>query len=123
MTMRDVTKRTMLASSLLGIGMSFSAPAQAQEPSGDMKALIEQGKMVAIGADCMACHTVPNKGAPFAGGYGIVSPLGTIFSTNITPSKTAGIGTYTEKGCPQGHSKRWSASLSGHALRCLCGND
>lgn len=101
MTMRDVTKRTMLVSSLLGIGLAFSAPAQAQEPSADMKALIEQGKMVAIGADCMACHTVPNKGAPFAGGYGIVSPLGTIFSTNITPSKTAGIGTYTEKDFEQ----------------------
>lgn len=58
--------------------------------------LIEKGRMVATGADCMACHTVPRTGQPFAGGYGIVSPLGTIYSTNITPSKTAGIGNYSE---------------------------
>jgi mono/diheme cytochrome c family protein len=35
-------------------------------------------------------------GKPYAGGYPIVSPLGTIYSTNITPSKTAGIGNWTE---------------------------
>ncbi len=34
-------------------------------------------------------------GAKFAGGYAIQSPLGTIWSTNITPSKTAGIGDYS----------------------------
>ncbi|TWF58397.1 mono/diheme cytochrome c family protein [Neorhizobium alkalisoli] len=58
--------------------------------------LIEKGRMVATGSDCMACHTVPHTGQPFAGGYGIISPLGTIYSTNITPSKTAGIGNYSE---------------------------
>ena len=35
-------------------------------------------------------------GKSFAGGYPIVSPLGTIYSTNITPSKTSGIGGYSE---------------------------
>ena len=59
-------------------------------------ALIHQGHLLAIASDCMACHTVADKGKPFAGGYGIVSPMGTIYSTNITPSKRAGIGNYTE---------------------------
>lgn len=61
-------------------------------------ALIEQGRLLAVAADCMACHTATGKkGAQaFAGGYGIVSPMGTIYSTNITPSKSAGIGRYTE---------------------------
>ncbi|WP_211394276.1 c-type cytochrome [Agrobacterium tumefaciens] len=59
-------------------------------------ALVQQGRMVATGADCMACHTAPRGGKPFAGGYAIESPLGAIVSTNITPSKTTGIGTYSE---------------------------
>jgi mono/diheme cytochrome c family protein len=59
-------------------------------------ALIHQGHLLAIASDCMACHTVTDKGKEFAGGYGIVSPMGTIYSTNITPSKKAGIGNYTE---------------------------
>jgi mono/diheme cytochrome c family protein len=58
--------------------------------------LQEQGRRVAVAGDCMACHTVPDSDKPFAGGYGIDSPFGAIFSTNITPSKTAGIGLYSE---------------------------
>ncbi|KAF1049385.1 cytochrome c [Xylophilus sp.] len=56
---------------------------------------LDRGRYLAVAADCAACHTAP-RGKPFAGGYGIESPLGTIFATNITPSKTAGIGNYTE---------------------------
>ncbi|WP_175777383.1 cytochrome c [Burkholderia anthina] len=59
-------------------------------------ALIEKGHQLAIAADCMACHTALDGGKPFAGGYGIASPMGQIYSSNITPSKTAGIGNYTE---------------------------
>ncbi len=36
------------------------------------------------------------QGEPFAGGEGIASPLGQIYASNITPSKTHGIGEYTE---------------------------
>ncbi|WP_132280642.1 cytochrome c [Neorhizobium sp. JUb45] len=78
------------------LGVCSSALAQSATPN-EMQTLIDRGKIVATGADCMACHTVPHKGKPFAGGYPIVSPLGTIYSTNITPSKTQGIGTYTEE--------------------------
>lgn len=67
--------------------------AQAQ----DVTALVEQGKAVAIAADCVACHTLPQDGRPYAGGYGIASPLGTIYSTNITPSVRYGIGAYSEE--------------------------
>ena len=59
--------------------------------------LIAKGRYIATAGDCAACHTAPHGGQPFAGGYGIVSPLGTIFSTNITPSKTKGIGNYSEE--------------------------
>ncbi len=59
--------------------------------------LVEKGRMVAIAADCAACHTVPHSGKPFAGEYRIGSPMGEIIATNITPSKEHGIGAYTEQ--------------------------
>lgn len=59
-------------------------------------ALVERGAYVARAGDCAACHTAPTPGAaPFAGGYAIPSPMGAIVSTNITPSKTHGIGAYS----------------------------
>ncbi|ASU41373.1 cytochrome C [Herbaspirillum sp. meg3] len=72
-----------------------AAPATSATPANPVKADIESGRYLAIAADCMACHTAP-AGKPYAGGYAIESPLGTIYATNITPSKTAGIGNYSE---------------------------
>lgn len=99
-TLRGAGYRAAIALALFGgIG---STPAFAQETatgaastSADA-ALIEKGHQLAIAADCMACHTALDGGKPFAGGYGIASPMGHIYSSNITPSKTAGIGNYTE---------------------------
>lgn len=59
-----------------------------------LDATASAGKRLAVAADCVACHTAPG-GQPFAGGYPLSSPMGVIYSTNITPSKTAGIGGYT----------------------------
>jgi fructose 5-dehydrogenase cytochrome subunit len=60
------------------------------------EATIERGEYLAIAADCAACHSAPG-GKPFAGGLPIGTPLGTIYSTNITPSADFGIGRYTEE--------------------------
>lgn len=57
-------------------------------------ALVEQGRYLAAAGDCTACHTAPG-GAPFAGGLAIASPIGAIYSTNITPDKDTGIGGFT----------------------------
>lgn len=94
-----ISTKFTIATMSLAAAISGGVSARAQDANDPaLKALIEQGRMVAVGADCMACHTLPHGGGePFGGGYGIVSPLGTIFSTNITPSKTAGIGTYSEE--------------------------
>jgi mono/diheme cytochrome c family protein len=56
--------------------------------------LVQHGAYFAKVADCIACHSVPDK-APFAGGLGMTMPMGTIFATNITPDKETGIGTYS----------------------------
>jgi fructose 5-dehydrogenase cytochrome subunit len=57
--------------------------------------LIERGRYLSTAADCAGCHNAPT-GEPFAGGLGIDSPFGQIYASNITPSKTYGIGDYTE---------------------------
>ena len=59
-----------------------------------LDATVSPGKRLAVAADCVACHTA-SGGQPFAGGYPLSSPMGVIYSTNITPSKSAGIGGYT----------------------------
>lgn len=71
---------------------SHSAPAQSLPA--DWKPKPGQGLYVAQMADCMACHTTAN-GKPFAGGLGIESPFGLIYTSNITPDKDAGIGGWT----------------------------
>jgi mono/diheme cytochrome c family protein len=57
-------------------------------------ASVERGRYLAVAADCTACHTAPG-GKLFAGGLAIDSPLGAIYSTNITPDKESGIGKFT----------------------------
>lgn len=69
------------------------APAAAQEFS---KELIEKGRYLATASDCVACHTNHDGGKPMAGWLAMASPVGTIMSTNITPSKQFGIGNYSE---------------------------
>ncbi|NVN10838.1 cytochrome c [Nguyenibacter vanlangensis] len=56
---------------------------------------MSRGHYLAVAADCAACHTNGRDGAFLAGGYAIASPMGAIYSTNITPSRTYGIGNYT----------------------------
>ncbi len=60
----------------------------------DWKPAKGQGEYVMYASDCAACHTAPG-GKPFAGGLAIASPMGTIWSTNITPDKETGIGNWT----------------------------
>jgi alcohol dehydrogenase (quinone), cytochrome c subunit len=52
------------------------------------------GEYLARAGDCVACHSVPG-GKAFAGGLKMGSPLGNIYSTNITPDPETGIGGYS----------------------------
>jgi len=56
--------------------------------------LIEKGRYIATAGDCIACHTAPN-GKQFAGGLSMATPIGALYSTNITPDKATGIGNYS----------------------------
>ncbi len=57
--------------------------------------LVSRGEYLTKAADCVVCHTA-RGGEPFAGGLAFTLPFGTIYSTNITPDKDTGIGTYTD---------------------------
>lgn len=68
-------------------------PAQVQVAA-DAVVVAGSGEYAMRLGDCMACHTAKG-GVPFAGGYPIDSPLGTIYSSNITPDPDHGIGNWT----------------------------
>lgn len=55
---------------------------------------VSQGQYLATAGDCVACHTAAG-GKPFTGGLKMSTPLGAIYSTNITPDKETGIGNYS----------------------------
>src|SRR5665213_4620268 len=55
---------------------------------------VEHGKYLATAGNCVSCHTRPG-GAPFTGGLAFETPLGTLYSTNITPDPETGIGRWT----------------------------
>ena len=87
----------VLELALLSLSVLFVAgvePAAAQDFS---PPVLERGRYLAVAGDCTSCHTKPGGGKPFAGGYAIASPIGAIYSSNITPSRVAGIGAYSER--------------------------
>jgi mono/diheme cytochrome c family protein len=63
---------------------------------------------LARAGDCVACHSIPGDKA-FAGGLKMGTPLGAIYSTNITPDPETGIGRYSladfERAVRQGIAK------------------
>lgn len=68
--------------------------ASGQAVPADQQALVDKGRYLARAADCVACHTAAG-GKPFAGGLAFDTPIGKIYSSNITPDKGTGIGDYS----------------------------
>lgn len=64
---------------------------------------IARGERLAALGHCVSCHTAAGK-EPFAGGYGVNTPFGTIYGSNITPDEQTGIG-------------RWSLDAFTRAMR------
>ncbi|MBS9477153.1 cytochrome c [Ancylobacter sp. VKM B-3255] len=81
--------------SLLTLMGAASLPASAQSSTQpDDSALVARGEYLARAADCMPCHSAdPNK--PYAGGLGLKTPFGTLYSVNITSDRATGIGDWT----------------------------
>ena len=76
-----------LATVLLLLSAGIAANAQQPTP-------VDKGEYLARAGDCVACHSV-RGGKAFAGGLRMGTPMGVIYSTNITPDPETGIGNYT----------------------------
>jgi len=55
---------------------------------------VSRGRYLTEAADCRACHT-REGGVPFAGGRAFETQFGTLYSSNITPDRETGIGTWS----------------------------
>jgi mono/diheme cytochrome c family protein len=62
-----------------------------QKPS---SSTIEQGRYLAQVGNCAACHTA-RGGQAFAGGKAIHTPFGAVYTSNITPDASTGIGRWS----------------------------
>jgi mono/diheme cytochrome c family protein len=89
-----------------------AVPALAQAAGAD-QGLIAKGEYLARAGDCVACHTTAG-GKPFAGGLPMATPIGTIYSTNITPDRDTGIGQYRFEDFDQ--AVRYGVAKEGHSL-------
>lgn len=102
--------KALLAAGSLALAVS-QAHAEDQQ-------LIKRGEYLAIAGDCGACHTEAGK-APFSGGHAIASPLGTIFSTNITPLKRQGSANTASSSLPMRCVKGFAVMAVSSIRRCL----
>lgn len=56
--------------------------------------LIQRGEYLARAGNCAGCHT-ERGGVPYAGGRGIDTPFGTVYSPNLTPDPATGLGQWS----------------------------
>jgi len=80
-----------LQRALLALALAVPCVAMAAPPD---SAQLSRGQYLATVGNCMSCHSAPG-GAPLAGGLPLKTPLGTVYSTNITPDTETGIGGYS----------------------------
>lgn len=96
---------TMLASWSAGQNMALPVhPVSDVTPSGFLAqtipdttpnaAQLRRGQSLVVAGDCMSCH-LRAGGQPLAGGFGLHTPFGLIYSANITSDHRTGIGDWT----------------------------
>jgi mono/diheme cytochrome c family protein len=69
----------------------LTQPVGATAPNAE---LIRRGQALVIAGDCISCHWRPG-GASLAGGLGLNTPFGVIYSPNITSDTKTGVGAWT----------------------------
>lgn len=91
----DLFGAAVLAALLIGPS-AHADDSTARPVTGGETDAVERGRYVALASNCASCHTRPG-GTPYAGGVAFESPVGTIYSSNITSSREHGIGTWTKQ--------------------------
>lgn len=89
----------VLAIGVVGLGFAFwmmwrPEISTVSQPLKADRETLDRGRRVVEAGDCAVCHTRPG-GAYMAGGLPLVTPFGTLFTTNITPDPESGIGKWS----------------------------
>jgi nicotinate dehydrogenase subunit B len=93
-------KAAALTAGVIGLGValfggrSAIAPVASTTSSVYTAGTIERGRVLAAAGDCIVCHTAPG-GTPNAGGRAMETPFGTVYTTNLTPDASTGIGAWS----------------------------
>ncbi|MBV8138969.1 MAG: cytochrome c [Deltaproteobacteria bacterium] len=82
---------------------SAIGPIERPNPATFSPESVATGESLAAAGHCLSCHIRPG-GQPYAGGYGVNTPFGIIYGTNITADPETGIG-------------RWSLEAFDRAMR------
>jgi mono/diheme cytochrome c family protein len=106
MTMRIAFRRALVTIlGVLAIGLACVLVVAYRAPIGKVPRLdpgsfpfdsVARGEVLAAEGHCASCHTATG-GQPFAGGYGVNTPFGVIYGTNITPDADTGIGGWSRE--------------------------
>jgi len=90
-----------------------AASAPLNTPAVPAMEAVQRGAYLARIGNCALCHTAPG-GASYAGGKGIATPFGTVYTSNLTPHAEAGLGHWSAEDFWQAmHQGR---SRDGHLL-------
>ncbi|STQ47100.1 cytochrome c [Ewingella americana] len=108
-----MTRKITIKSYGLWLAMAINGLVQTAHADSDVAAQIKHGEYLARAGDCAACHTAPG-GKPFAGGLKMMTPVGAIYASNITPDKLTGIGSYSEQDFSR--ALRQGIAQDGHHL-------
>ncbi|MDR5856517.1 cytochrome c [Caballeronia sp. LZ062] len=98
---------------LLAANLALAAAPLAAHADTTNDTLVTRGAYLAKAGDCIACHSAP-RGKPMAGGLPMTTPLGAIYTTNITPDPDTGIGRYSEEDFAR--ALREGVAKDGHNL-------
>ena len=116
--MRAAALTAALGTTLLGATWSLLGQRTALVPVSQQTtiystATLERGRELAALGNCVTCHTSA-QGKPNAGGLGIQTPFGTVYSTNLTPDPQTGIGLWSQQAFNR--AMREGISRDGHHL-------
>jgi len=75
--------------------------------------LLARGEQVAALGNCAGCHTA-DDGERNAGGRAMATPFGTVYTTNLTPDRDTGIGSWSYRAFER--AMREGISRDGHRL-------
>lgn len=86
-----MSRAWIIAAAGAAISIGGIAPAAAQDT---VFTQVERGRYALITGNCQGCHTAAGE-EPFAGGRGLETPFGTIYTPNITFDPETGLGRWT----------------------------